>query len=80
MEALRELSVLADLPLQVILIAAIVVLWRENRRLSDTIIKLTSDSIHVSTDNNARIRRIELETTGDTSPTLPKPPLQTLIE
>jgi len=72
MEWLQDLTALAELPMHVLLMIIVVVLWRENKRLSDKIIEITEENLHMSTDNQARAKRIEQATTGDTYPTVPK--------
>ena len=71
------LEFLAAAPLQVLLLAAIVVLWRENRRLNDKMDELYRQSRSngaVLQDQNKDLEKITTHITGQTPPRGFQPP------
>ena len=83
MEWLKGLEAVAGLPLQVLLLAVVVILWRkiealqaENKELMERLIDSSEENVHISTDNKARLKRLEREELGTEYPTIPRnPPL-----
>lgn len=83
MEWLNLLKVVSELPLTVLLLIVIVILWREvqalrkeNRELMERLIAVSEENLHTSTDNKARLKRLEREELGIDYPTIPRvPPL-----
>lgn len=72
MEWLKTVTDVASLPLQAILLIAVVVLYLENRALRKQLVDILLDTHNTSADNNNRIRRIEKDQLGDNAPTLMK--------
>lgn len=70
MEWLKSVTDVAALPLQAILLIAVVVLYLENRNLRKQLVDILLSTHDTSVDNNRRIRRIEKDQLGDNSPTL----------
>lgn len=74
MDGLNQIIDVAKLPLDVILLIAIVVLYLENRKLREQLVSILTATHDTSTDNNNRIRRIEKDQLGDNAPTLHERP------
>lgn len=77
MEWLKSLTDVAALPLQVLLLAAVIILWmkvealqKENKTLMERIITITGENLHVSADNHERIKRVEEDQLGKIYPTI----------
>lgn len=82
MQWLKGLTEVASLPLNVLLLGAVFILWKElkalqveNRNLMERLIVTSDENLHTSTDNKARLKRLEHQELGTEYPTIPRKPL-----